>query len=149
MRTTYLSNSAGQTRKLGRILARKILKKSAQKTAFVVRLEGGLGGGKTTFLQGFSRGLGIRQRILSPTFVIMKKFKIPRSNFKNFYHFDCYRIKKLEELSILGLRSIMSQPENIVAIEWADKIKKFLPGKILTVKFKFLSEGERRISIIN
>lgn len=94
-----LTNSPGQTKKAGEVLAKEILKTKLSKGALIIGLEGDLGGGKTTFLQGFAKGLEITEKILSPTFVIMRKFQIARCShaasfkFHYFYHIDCYRIK--------------------------------------------------------
>src|SRR4030066_1873743 len=132
----YLTKSPGQTKKLGEVFAKKILKSKLQKKAFVLALIGDLGGGKTTFVQGFARGLGIREKILSPTFVLMKKFSIPS---RNFIHIDCYRIKKPKELLDLGFGKIASDPKNIIAIEWADKVKKIIPKGSAILKFKFIN----------
>ena len=73
----YTTTGHKQTQKLGEKFAKEILKLPLQKTAVVLGLKGNLGGGKTTFLQGFAKGLGVGKKILSPTFVIMKKFVIP------------------------------------------------------------------------
>lgn len=153
----YLTKSPTQTQKLGEQLAKEILKKKVPlpparggrkgKKAFVVALEGELGSGKTTFLQGFAKGLGIREKILSPTFVILKKFRLPSPKFQWFYHIDCYRIEKAKELLILGFKEVISEPQNIVVIEWAEKIKKILPENILKIKFKFVDEKKRKIKI--
>ena len=75
-------------------------------------------------------------KILSPTFVILRKFKIKRQGFKNFYHIDCYRIKKPKEALGLGLEEIISKPQNIVAIEWSDKIKKFFYSIWIGILYK-------------
>ena len=69
------SLSANQTKKYGRELAQRILKKGLNNKAFVLALQGELGAGKTTFVQGFAAGLGIKEKISSPSFVIMKKFQ--------------------------------------------------------------------------
>ena len=144
----HVSNNSFQTKKLGEILSKKILnKKKRNKKAQVLALEGELGGGKTTFLQGFARGLGIKKRILSPTFVILKKFRIPDQSFKFFYHIDCYRIQKTKEISDLGFRKIISNPQNIVAIEWADHIGKILPKNTTLITFEFNNKNKRKIII--
>ena len=140
MKKEYITSSLVQTKKLGRKFAKDILKKKPEKTAFIIGLEGELGGGKTTFLQGFAKGLGIKEKILSPTFVIIKRFN-------NFYHIDCYRIKKPKELLDLDFKEIILNPKNIVAIEWADKVKKIMPKNTLWIKFDFIDEKTRRISI--
>ena len=145
-----ISKSSSQTKKLGKILAQEILGTLSQK-AIVIGLVGDLGGGKTTFLQGFAKGLGVRERILSPTFIIMKKFEIPTSNthhsISNFYHIDCYRIEKLKEVLDLGFKKIISDPKDIIVIEWADRIAKILPPRTLILHFEFVDQKTRRITI--
>jgi len=157
----YFTNSPNQTKKLGEILAKEILRTSFKKRAFVIGLIGDLGGGKTTFLKGFARGLGIKEKILSPTFVIIKRFKIkdlrlqpahhpPRSRrgpFMYFYHIDCYRIKNEKEILDLGLKEIIQNPKNIVTIEWAERVKKVLPKNTIWIKFKFIDVKTRQILI--
>ncbi|MEA3344419.1 MAG: tRNA (adenosine(37)-N6)-threonylcarbamoyltransferase complex ATPase subunit type 1 TsaE [Patescibacteria group bacterium] len=155
---TYITNNSAQTKKMGKMLAEEILKsKESKKHAFVICLKGDLGSGKTTFLQGFAKGLSIREKILSPTFVIMKKFKIPKrknvhgSRFPahSLYHFDCYRIGKPKEILELGFEKIISCSNNIVAIEWPEKINKLLPKNTLMLKFEFLDENTRKITFSN
>jgi len=152
MRKRYITKSASETKKIAEKLAKEILKKKPSKEAFVIGLEGELGSGKTTFLQGFAKGLKIKEKVLSPTFIILKKFQIPHSTlhaprftFRWFYHIDCYRIKRPKELLDLGFEKIISDSRNIVAIEWADKIKKILPLDILNIKFKFIDNQKREI----
>lgn len=144
----FLTKSAKETQKIGTDFAKQILKLSPAENATVIGLEGELGSGKTTFLQGFAEGLGIKEKILSPTFVIMKRFKTSGS--KNFYHIDAYRINNPEEILELGFKEIIFNPKNIVAIEWPEKIKKFLPNpdgiSAIFIKFKFIGENKREIS---
>ena len=147
MKQECITYSFSQTRNLAKRLARKILKISLRKKAIIIALEGELGSGKTTFLQGFAKGLGIKDKILSPTFVILKNFQISSSKFQCFYHIDCYRIKKPEELLALGFKEIISNPQNIVTIEWADKIKKILPKDVIFLGLEFKDKNKRRIMI--
>ncbi len=149
MRGKYFTLKPAQTKKLGEILGREVLKATPPKRALMIGLKGDLGGGKTTFLQGFAKGLGIKQRILSPTFVIMKKFDIKHqtSKFKRLYHIDCYRIFKPQEILNLGFNQIVFSPENIVAVEWADRIFKILPRGTIILKFEFINEKTRGITI--
>lgn len=148
MKKQYITSNSAQTKKLGEILAKKILKTRPKKSALVIGLEGELGTGKTTFLQGFAKGLGIREKILSPTFVIMKKFKILRENIVHwFYHIDCYRIQKPKELLDFGFKEIISNPENLIVIEWADCIKKIIPKNAIWIKFVFMNEKKRKITL--
>ena len=144
----YTTKDFKQTQRLGEALAKKILKLGPQKGALVLGLQGNLGGGKTTFLQGFAKGLGIKEKILSPTFVIMKKFKMPvLSGFKYFYHIDCYRIKNHKDITQLGFKEIISNSENIVAVEWPERIKKVLPKDSIVIKFKYIDENKREIAV--
>jgi len=138
MKKENITSSSIQTKKLGERFAKEILEKKPKKTAFVVGLEGELGGGKTTFLQGFAKGLGVKEKVLSPTFVIMKKFN-------NFYHIDCYRIEKSKELLDLGFKEIVSNPKNIIAVEWADRIRKIMPKDSIWIKFDFIDRNTRRM----
>src|SRR3989338_6381611 len=98
------SNNQAETRKIGEFLARRILKSVPKKSARVLGMIGDLGAGKTTFLQGFAKGLGVEEKILSPTFIIVRKSKIKnlKLKIKNFYHIDCYRIKKPKDILSLG-----------------------------------------------
>jgi len=151
MKKEYITSSSAQTKKLGQKLAKDILKKKPEKTAFVIGLEGELGSGKTTFVQGFAKALGIKEKVLSPTFVIIERFQFNNltiKQFNNFYHLDCYRIKKPRELLDLGFKEIISNPRNIVAVEWADKIKKIMPEDVLWINFEFIDEKKRKISFI-
>ena len=132
-----------QTKDLGKLLARTIFRerKTNNKKALVLALSGELGGGKTTFVQGFMTGAGIKKKITSPTFVLLKNYKL-------IYHIDCYRLKKAKELLDLGLREILINPKNIVLIEWPGIIKKYLPKSAIWIKFKYgRKESERIIKI--
>ncbi len=144
MMKKHITKNYKQTQKLGEIFAKEISKLSINKTAIILALQGNLGGGKTTFLQGFAKGLKIKNKILSPTFVIMKKFKI--KNNSNFYHFDCYRFSKPEDILELGFKEIVSNPNNIVAIEWSEKVKNVLPKKVIKINFKFIDKNKREIT---
>ena len=145
----FITKSEKETEKLGKEFGKKILKEKPGKTAKILFLEGDLGGGKTTFLKGFARGLGIKEKILSPTFILIRKFNIKHrtSNFKHFYHIDCYRIEKPREILNLGFKKIVKDPKNILAIEWANRIHQIIPKKALQIKFKILNKNQRQIMI--
>ena len=143
----YITKNAKETQKIGGDFAKEIFKNGPQKTAVVFGLSGNLGGGKTTFLQGFAKGLGIKQKILSPTFVILKRFSLKTKQFKNLYHIDAYRLKNHEDILALDFKNIISNPENIVAVEWPEKIKKALPKNTVLIKFKFIDNNTREITV--
>ena len=141
----YFVEKSRETKEIGIELS-KILK--PQKGALVFGLKGDLGAGKTTFLQGFAKGLGIKGKITSPTFVIMNRFPTKKGKFTNFYHLDCYRIEDAKEMKNLGFEEIINNEKNIVCIEWPEKIKKVLPKNINMIKFNIL-EGDKRKIIID
>jgi tRNA threonylcarbamoyladenosine biosynthesis protein TsaE len=148
-REEYLTKNPVQTEGLGKKIAREILKLPQKKRAVVIGLVGDLGGGKTTFVRGLAKALGIKGKILSPTFVIIKRFQFNNltiKQFNNFYHIDCYRIKCPEEILALGFRKLISDPKNIICIEWADKIKKILPKDVILLKLSFEGKNKRRIT---
>lgn len=145
----YISKSASKTRSLGSFFAKIILKTVSQKCAIILALQGELGAGKTTFLQGFARGLGAKERAQSPTFVIVRKYKIKKQKRgpKNFYHIDCYRINRPREIIKLGFNKMVSSSENIIAIEWADKISSVLPKNSLRLRFQVVGKKTRKIKL--
>jgi len=147
MERQYLTKNVSETRRLGKVLAEEILKIKPKEHALVVSMVGELGSGKTAFSQGFAMGLGVRQRTLSPTFIIARRYPIqtPRIFFKYFYHIDCYRLKKADEISATGFEDLVSRPENIVLIEWADKIENNLPKSRLQIFFRHIDKNSRQI----
>lgn len=117
-----------------------------RKNAIVFALQGELGAGKTTFIQGFLRALGMRGRITSPTFVLIKRHVMKQKPppiyrlLRTAYHIDVYRLKDHRDLEVLDFKKIISDPENIILIEWAEKVKKVLPKDTMWITF---SHGER------
>jgi len=90
--------------------------------------------------------------ITSPTFVIMRRFAIPKSkypisNIQYLIHIDCYRIKKSKEILDLGFKEIISNPKNIIAIEWANRVRKIIPQNTTWIIFEFTNKNERKITI--
>lgn len=138
----FITKSAAETQKLGEQFAQRL------KGGEIIGLIGELGSGKTTFVQGLARGLGIKKRIISPTFIFIRPYAIchsPRAT--RLFHVDLYRIEKAEEAVGLGLEEIWSEPENIVVIEWAEKIEKTLPKKMIRIYFEYEGQDERRIRV--
>jgi tRNA threonylcarbamoyladenosine biosynthesis protein TsaE len=118
--------------------------------ALVLALKGELGAGKTTFIQGLGKVLGIKDKILSPTFVIQRRFTIHDLRFKNFenlYHLDCYRLNNEKDLRELGFEEILKDENNLVVIEWPERIKKALPSDTVWLEFEHGGEDIRTIKI--
>lgn len=166
----YRSYSSEETKRFGAKIARRALdvrrkksdseralvpRQTRDKCALVLALKGDLGSGKTTFAQGFLRGLGIRARVNSPTFILIKRYKLKtsskggsasgRKNYNLAFHIDCYRIKKPKELLDLGLREILSDPQNIVLIEWAERISRTLPKSAKKIRFGYGTKEKERV----
>lgn len=142
-----VTKSAEETKKIATNLAEETKEQPLLKYAFIIALEGNLGSGKTTFIQGLAKGLKIKENVLSPTFLILKEFPILFKKYKSFYHIDAYRLKHPKELLELGFNDLIKDPENIIVIEWADKIKKILPKYILKIKFTNLGKNKRKITL--
>ncbi|QQR64738.1 tRNA (adenosine(37)-N6)-threonylcarbamoyltransferase complex ATPase subunit type 1 TsaE [Candidatus Kaiserbacteria bacterium] len=121
-------------------LAEEILASCSPKsTAQVLALSGDLGAGKTAFTKELASLLGISYDITSPTFVIMKSYPIPaHSFFKTLVHIDAYRIESDDEMRVLGLAEILSEPTNLVCIEWPEKIQALIPKDAHTINISLV-----------
>lgn len=146
----FITHSGKETQKIAEKIAADILKKKSSK-AEILCLSGNLGAGKTTFTQGFARALGIKERVLSPTFVLMKFYKLSRKikSKKYFVHIDCYRLDSPKDLLHLGFNELLKDKDALILIEWADKVKKIIPKKnTLWLKFRHgRNQAERVITV--
>ncbi len=105
----------------------------------VISLTGDLGAGKTCFTQGLARALGIRGRITSPTFSLIKEYrgKLP------LYHFDIFRIESVKEMFELGYEDYFFG-EGVTVIEWGDKVASLLPQEYVEIEFRRLEKNNHR-----
>jgi len=137
----FITNSNKQTQKLGKMLAQEL------RGGEIICLSGDLGAGKTTFTQGLLKGLKIKGPYTSPTFVVMKQYKILKATsykLKAAYHIDAYRIKN-NDLLALGWKEMIADKNNIIIVEWAERVKKIIPASAIWIKFKWTGENEREI----
>ncbi len=146
MEEVFLSKNAEETQEFAQKFAEKIA------SGGVMLLYGDLGAGKTTFVQGLAKGLGIQKRIISPTFVIVRQYGISNvkyqiANSKFFYHVDLYRLQTEKEIEGLGLTELMKNLDNVVVIEWPERLGSLTPSKRWELKFKVISDNEREISV--
>ena len=145
-----ITKGARKTQEFGAKVAADI---TSGRLSNTIALSGELGSGKTTFVQGLAKGFGITGRIISPTFIIVRKYPIASKDkslkFKDFYHVDLYRLEgELEkEVFNLGLAYVWTEPENIIVIEWAEKIQGLIPSGATWIKFESVGEDERKIEI--
>lgn len=104
----------------------------------VLALMGNLGSGKTTFTQKLGKELKVKNPVTSPTFVLMNIFQAQLASKRRviLYHLDLYRTKNFREIKALGITEIWGHKNTLTVIEWAEKIKKYLPKNAIVVKFK-------------
>lgn len=145
----YISKSEKETADIATEFVKNL--KANEETATVVGLYGELGSGKTTFMKYVAKELGVKENIVSPTFVLMKRFRIPSTKFQTLIHIDAYRIEKDGEMVNLGWNEIISDSNNLIFIEWPEKIASIMPSHTV-IKFEHAKgenrrETERTISI--
>ena len=134
-----------ETQKLGEALAKEARFFHSSR-ALVIALEGNLGAGKTVFAKGFARGLGIKEEMKSPTFILMRAFQIPsasRRSKKLFLHFDAYRISNAKEFKQIGFKNFLKDPQNILLVEWSDRVESLLPKDRVQIRIKHLGKDQR------
>ena len=141
MKQEYVTHSPEETEKIAEELATRFT------TGGVIALEGNLGVGKTVFVKGLARGLGITSVIQSPTFVIMKVYPVAHRGLKNLVHVDCYRLDSADQIRATGLEDYLRDRQSLVVIEWADKIRELVPSTAQWISFDSLSFHDRRIII--
>lgn len=138
------SKSAEDTVKLGEEVGKRL------KRGFFC-LYGDLGAGKTTFVRGLAKGLGIRGRVQSPTFTYNRIYRNHRSlrspRGRKLYHFDCYRLSKSDELFIHEVNEAQERGDGVIVIEWAQNIKKSLPKNRTDIYFEYAGRETRRIKL--
>ncbi len=132
----FISRSAGQTRRLGLRVGAML------RTGDVLALEGDLGGGKTTFVQGVVAGWGSPDRVTSPTFVLVNVYH--RRDEQRLYHLDAYRLRGPQDAWALDLDAMLA--EGPLVVEWADVIAAALPAERLTIRFTWLGEAQRALA---
>ena len=139
MNRKVVTKSFEETQQLGFDFAKTL------KGGQVIALHGDLGAGKTTFVQGLAKGLGITKNIISPTFIIMRTYGIPSGDSLNFYHVDLYRIESEHDIEGLGLLELLQDPNNIIVIEWSEKIEHLLPTNKKAIFLTYLENDRREI----
>jgi tRNA threonylcarbamoyladenosine biosynthesis protein TsaE len=134
-----VTRTAGETQALGGRLA------ACLQPGDVLYLRGELGAGKTTFIQGLARGLGVEGHVVSPSFTLVHEHRgrLP------FYHLDLYRLGA-EDLADIGIEEVLSA-EAVVAVEWAERLPKEMRRDGLMIEITFPDDGgteTRRLRIV-
>lgn len=135
-----VTNSPQETAHVGQKLGNWIKRKELR----TICLYGELGSGKTTFVGGFAKAFGITARLLSPTFIIVRRYPLEK-DFRFLYHVDLYRSEGKRDLGSIGLSEILVDPDSIVLVEWAEKLGDFLPKKHIDVRLKAHAGGKHSI----
>ena len=142
------SKSREETEQITKVFIEKILKNSSKRDgALVVGLSGDLGVGKTAFTQFAAKYLGIKEKVNSPTFVILKRYKIKKSpsDHKQMFHIDAYRLKSEKDLLNLKWVDLINNKENLIFIEWPENVIKVMPKNAF---FIYLSHGKNNTRIL-
>ena len=143
----FETKNAKNTERAAELFAREATRDGVRKGALVVALSGDLGGGKTTFARGFARGLGIRDAVTSPTFLIARIYPIQHKAFRRLVHVDAYRLASADEMKTIGWRDWVRDPRTVILVEWARNIERLLPKNHFDIHFEFVSETKRAITI--
>lgn len=109
----------------------------------IISLNGDLGAGKTTFAQGFARGLGVKQHVGSPTFKLVSEYYGEKMKF---FHVDCYRLSGIEDFLNMGGENLLLPKSGVCLFEWASIIEGILPDNIIIVDFiRFKDNSNKRL----
>ena len=133
-------------------IAKELIKQACDiqlDSATIIALSGDLGAGKTTIAQEVARILGIKENVISPTFVIMKNYACPTGNFKKLIHIDAYRLSKSQELLNLGWAELVADKDNLILIEWPELVPECIPENgVCRVNLSHIDEQTRGIEIM-
>lgn len=135
------TNSFEETQKFGEELSQHF------SGGEIVLLHGDLGSGKTTLTQGIAKGLGITKKVVSPTFLIMRRYAIENNPISMLYHIDAYRLKDALDAEGLGLGEIFADTNGVVVCEWPERIQSILPKRRMNIYCDYIDENSRRFTI--
>ena len=131
----FFSRSPEQTRRIGVRLG------GALQAGDIICLQGDLGAGKTTFVQGIAQGWGSKDSVSSPTFILVNVYR--RSDGSQLFHMDAYRLDSTPEAEELDLDTMLAQGPLIV--EWPERIDGLVPGENLWINLEHVDEEEREM----
>lgn len=144
-----ITKSADETEKIGEALGISYITKGDIQMPRIILCSGDLGSGKTTFARGIARGLGIDTRLLSPTYIIVRRYSIPKISVNSFlYHLDLYRTNGSLDIEGIGIDEMFNDPYSITLIEWSDRLENVLINHpVLVVQFKTLGDDQHECLI--
>lgn len=123
-------------------------RKSKPDAAYLVTLSGELGAGKTAFTKAAARSLGVTEDLTSPTFVLMKAYPLPNESngFKRLVHVDAYRLESGAELAPVRFSELAADPENLIFLEWPEKVADALPPADASIRIMPEADGTRTLA---
>lgn len=122
--------------------------KANQKHAVVIKLEGDLGAGKTTFTKALCEELGATSRVQSPTFVIERRYELADQDFNELIHIDAYRLKDNED-QVLQFEELKEDQQRIIVVEWPEKMPTLHTlDHFIKLTFEVVSETEREVTVL-
>ena len=132
----FITKSAEETVELGKKIGAFLLPND------VIALTGQLGAGKTTLIQGIAQGVGVKDYVTSPTFIIINEYqgRVP------FYHVDLYRMNSANEIEDLGIEEYFDRG-GVCVVEWAEKLGELKPKSCQEIEIEVISETERKICV--
>uniref|UniRef100_A0A7C5YR02 tRNA threonylcarbamoyladenosine biosynthesis protein TsaE n=1 Tax=candidate division CPR3 bacterium TaxID=2268181 RepID=A0A7C5YR02_UNCC3 len=143
MKVNYVIKTVKELEKIAKTLALSLKPKDK------VVLIGPLGVGKTTFTKYLVKSLGGKEEdVTSPTFILIREYKVKSKNIKRVFHIDLYRIKSKEIEEDLGLDEYLNMEDSISVIEWGEKIKEKVKKDWYVIKLNYMKNGKRSIEII-
>lgn len=144
-----LTHTPEETEVFAGEVARKLALKG-RATSTIVALQGDLGAGKTVFVQGVARSLGIEERVTSPTFVIEKVYRLAEgAPWKHLVHIDAYRLEGEGELRTIGWDECATDPGNLIMIEWPEQVGLGIPERAVWITIDNVDETTRKFSVSN
>ena len=145
----FTTTSPEQTQDLAVRLIKELSRAGAVRgTSTIVALRGDLGAGKTIFVQGAARALGVDEQVTSPTFVIEKVYQLPEGrSWRHLIHIDAYRLSGEEELHTIGWGELATDPHNLIMIEWPERLGLGVPERAVRVTLEQVDERTRVIGI--
>lgn len=139
----FISHSPEQTRRVGWRLGQHA------RPGDLLLLSGTFGAGKTALTQGFASGLGIDERVTSPSFALVNEYdgRVADGTPVRLYHVDLYRLETAAAVESVGLEDLLADPAGICAIEWPDRLGERTPREHLLIALEPVSESKRRLAL--
>ena len=146
MASTMLRRDIQSADELEDIVDEVLKKLPESEHANTIALTGELGAGKTTFTQLLAKKLGVKERVTSPTFLIMRRYATTNPRFKTFIHIDVYRIEESREMEVLKIPEVFKEKGTLICIEWPERIGDIVPKDAYRISIDLHNDGSRTVT---